>query len=461
MTSEQTKAKIIKPEFYATKLYLTKLSEKYINRGYENIFLEKDNNYLEDVKEVIENINTQNSALDEIINSMAKTVQKISKLKNIDPEIKKLAEDNLVIFTKFMDFTENIIKNEDKVMETVDRFRKIEKEINIKSKALTKYWFDKEMSYIMDNLKDKKHKELTMIIFDMNNLKTLNETYWHQAWSESIIMFWSILKEELRGLWVKYLLSNYFGWDEWFLCLIDINMRSAISIVKKFFQNLKSNTYKIRDFNISMSACAWIVHYHPPIDSLEYIWVKSLINITDTLVLQSKIQKNRNKYGNAYKVVHLTNISQEEIQKLTKNIQTMPIKFKKGTLGKKKLIELFEIRRKQNEKIMRARTLWVKKILRYNIDIINELIGNKIIESISIVQWENKAKTFNKLELINKKLFNMAVNEIEKTTNEPFIPEEEREIIISKILKSIEFQKFSEIEIDSIYEWNILRLGNY
>jgi hypothetical protein len=84
---------------------------------------------------------------------------------------------------------------------------------------------------------------------------------------------------------------------------------------------------------------------------------KILIQIADTLVLQSKIQKNRNKSGNAYKAINLTSVDPEEIEKITREIQTLPKKLNKNTLDRKRLVELFEIRKKQNEKIMRSRTL--------------------------------------------------------------------------------------------------------
>jgi adenine deaminase len=71
---------------------------------------------------------------------MTKSIQKISALKNLDPKIKKLlVEDNIFLFAEFMNFAENIIKNEDVIIQSIDRFRKIEKEIDIKTKSLTKH----------------------------------------------------------------------------------------------------------------------------------------------------------------------------------------------------------------------------------------------------------------------------------------------------------------------------------
>jgi|GEM_PF-5529366 len=200
MTPPKSKKKDIKLQFYAIKLYLSKLAEKYKSRQYDEVFLEKDFSFLQDVREIIKHINIQNDTLDQILTSMTKSVQRMAFLDKIDPVLKRIiVEDTLVLFAQFMNFIEDIIKNEDRVMETFDRFRKIEQEIDIKSRSLTRYGFDKELASTLDNLKIKKHKELSMIIFDMNNLKTLNETYGHQTGAESILKFGKILREELRA----------------------------------------------------------------------------------------------------------------------------------------------------------------------------------------------------------------------------------------------------------------------
>ena len=140
MATQKIKQSDIKPEFYATKLYLAKLSEKYKHRGYEKVFLENDYNYLNENKELIKNLNIQNDLLNELIYKMTKSIQHLSKMINLDPKIKKvLVEDNIMLFAKFMEFIEANIKNEDFTMGSIDRFRKIEKKIDIKTKALSKY----------------------------------------------------------------------------------------------------------------------------------------------------------------------------------------------------------------------------------------------------------------------------------------------------------------------------------
>jgi hypothetical protein len=114
MTPPKQKHDDIKPEFYAAKLYLAKLSEKYKHRGYDKVFLDKDSYYLNEVKELSKNLNLQNDHLDELIYKMTKSVQHISKLTNLEPKMKKmLVEDNILLFAKFMEFVETGIKNED------------------------------------------------------------------------------------------------------------------------------------------------------------------------------------------------------------------------------------------------------------------------------------------------------------------------------------------------------------
>lgn len=459
MDPERNKKKDIKLQFYAIKLYLSKLAEKYKNRQYEKVFLEKDFNFLEDIKEITKNIRTQNHMLDEIITGMTKSIQRMTFLERVDPVIKRiLVEDTLLFFSKFMSFVEDIIKNEDRVMEAVDRFRKIEQEIDIKSRSLTRYGFDKELACALQNLKNGKHKELSLVIFDMNNLKTLNENYWHQTGAESILQFWRVLKEELKAQWIKYLLSNYFGWDEWFLCLIDVNKKNSINFVKKVFQTLYSNIYQIGDFGVQLSACAGITHYHPTKNTTVDIWPKTLVNITDILVLRAKVRKNRNKSGNAYNVLNVSSSTAEEIAKIIKNIQTLPKELNIKTLNKKKLVELFVIREKQNEKIMHARTLWEKKILWNNINVLGKIISKKMIESITKTLGESKNNTLEKISHISKKAIRMAIRELMKNTEGLELNQEERERFAEKIVKTSEFNNYYKAEMESVYDNDIFKL---
>ncbi|EKE29919.1 MAG: hypothetical protein ACD_2C00073G0007 [uncultured bacterium (gcode 4)] len=459
MAQQKIKKSDIKPEFYATKLYLAKLSEKYKHRGYEKMFLENDYNYLNENKEIIRNLNAQNDILDELIYKMTKSVQHLSKLTNLEPKIKKiLVEDNVLLFAKFMEFVETNIKNEDFAIESIDRFRKIEKKIDIKTKALSKYWFDVELDWAFDSILERKHKEVSVYIFDMNNLKTINESYWHQTWSESIFKFWIIIKEVLSELWYKYILSNYYWWDEWFLAILDVSMKDSVNLMKKLFQKLNIWPYRIRDFDINLSACGWLAHFHPTkTTKFEKYNAKMLLQIADTLVLQAKIQKNRNKYWNAYKALNVTHIKDEEMKSFLTSINTMPKKLHKSTLDKKRLVELFEIRKKQNEKIMRARTLWVKKILKNNIELINEIIWYKILESISKMMSENKKRTRDAMPEITRKLTHIVAWEVEKMANQSYFTVDWKDIMADKIMLSSEYQKFTKRIIDDLWSDNMFK----
>lgn len=448
-----------KLEFYATKQYLSKITEKYKLRWYNEVLLEDEWDYLDEIKTIIKSINDQNHYLNELIQNMNMWIEEVWKAKKLDLNIrKKLMENRLQIFSQFINYTENIIKSEESIINTIDKFRKIEQEIDIKNKALTRYWFDQEFKMVLEWVINWKYRDLTTIIFDMNNLKGINENFWHQTWAESIYKFWTILREELKNSWFKFLLSNYFWWDEWFLCLVDVSKADGEVFVKRFFQTLTNNIYKIREHDIKLWACAWIAYYRPWKTTQEYLTQKKLIAVSDTLLLQAKIRKTKNKTGNAYKIINITSMIPEELNKITKKIQTIPRKLHKSTLNKKKLVELFKMRKKQNESIMIARTLWVKKILRYNIDLINEIIWNKIIESISNVLIDTKKQTHQKVKNINKKLSNMIIWELEKISESIKLNTEQRAAFIDRLLSSDEFQKFSSNEIESIYENNSFEL---
>ena len=449
-----------KIQFIATKYYLSKLSEEYKLKWYEKIFLEKDFNFLEDLKTNIKKINLKNNNIDDLIDKQAHLIQKIST-SDINPKFKKYLTKYLIdIFWDFVWLCDNMAETEEMIINNIDKFRIIEKEIDIKTKSLTKHWFDNEFGHIFNNFIAKKHKEITVIIFDQNNLKNINESYWHEIWQESIWKFWNILKQELSNLNFKYILSNYFGWDEWFLVLIDANQSKSIKFIKKVFSELKSNTYKIKDFDIKLWACAWISYLNSSIKNIqnERLNQKTLLHITDTLLLQAKVQKNKNKSGLAYKFLNIADIEKEDFEKIYTNIQILPIKLKKETLDKKLLIELFEIRKKQNEKIMKARTLWVKKILRFNIDLINEVIWYKIIDHISKTLHETKEKVKNFLPFIIEKISEWIFFTIEKKYKASNLFITEKEEIIKRVIDSSELKKFIKIHLEEAFSENIFNL---
>lgn len=454
------KKKQNKVNFLASKLYIWKLADEYKIRWYEKIFLDNDFDFLDDIKSNIKKINNKNTKIDTLINKMTNFIQKISSNDKLDKKTKKLYLENaLQFFWDFVWVCDLMIETEETIIENIDRFRNIEKEIDIKTMSLTKYGFDKEFCLIFDNLLKKKHKEISLIIFDQNNLKNINESFWHEIWQESIWKFWSILRDELEKYGFNYILSNYFGWDEWFLILIDLSQKKTIDFIKKIFTELKNNTYKIKNLEIKLWTCAWISHFHPQKNfSNGLLNPKLLSHITDTLLLQAKIQKNKNKSWFAYKALNVSNISKEELDKIYTNIQILPKKLKKETLESKKLIELFEIRKNQNEKIMKARTLWVKKILRYNIDIINEIIWYKIIDQISKTLYETKEKITNFLPYLIEKISENLFFALEKKYNSINLSLTEKDEIMKNTLESNDVKKFLKTNVEWAFSENIFSL---
>ncbi|MBP8016830.1 diguanylate cyclase, partial [Candidatus Gracilibacteria bacterium] len=370
MLKEKLKNNQKKILFNTTKTYLLRLIEKYKLRGYEKIFLEKEFNYLEDINNAAVTIDNFNLITENLNSRILDSIQKLESINNIDFNFKeKLTEKVISFYEDFILLIEQIAKNQEIIIQSIDDFYKIEKEIDIKTESLTKYGFDKEVKYIFDNLQKNKHKEITIIIFDQNNLKNINETYGHYIGQESIWKFGSILKEELNKRQYNYILSNYYGGDEWFLILIDVDKKDSKKFVQKIFNTIKDKLV-IKNFNIKIGACAGIVYYKPSALFYDEIESKSLIKLADSLVLKSKVQKSGTKSGNSYKFIDFVKLSRKNLMMLNKQIHVLPKKLKEETLTKKTLRELLNLRKKQNEKIIKARTLGVKKIIQDNIELL-------------------------------------------------------------------------------------------
>ncbi len=397
-----------KKVFASTKTFLLKLSEKYKLKWYEKIFLWKDFDYLLNMSKSISSIDHFNNIINNLTLRISENVKKIELDSNINFLYKQKLIENIVLFYEdFISLIEQIAKNEEIIIQNIEYFSKIEKEIDLKTGSLTKYWFDKEVKYIFDDLKENKYTEITVIVFDQNNLKNINETYWHSIWQESIWKFGSILTEELKLKKYNYILSNYYWWDEWFLILINVSKENSKKFIQKIFNTLKKWLFTIKNFDIEIWACAWMVYYkNYEFLEKENVEIKNLIQIADFLVIKAKVQKNTTKSGNSYKFIDFIDLSRRDFLMLNKQIHMLPKKLKEETLTKKTLKELLDIRKKQNEKIIRARTLWVKKILRDNIELLTNNIQSKIIEYFSKVLLNTKQET--------KKLLKISINKVKK-----------------------------------------------
>lgn len=442
-----------KIQLRATKIYLTKLAEKYKSMWYENVFINKKFNFLPELKANAELINEKNLKIENIFEKNVNFIEYLTKNKDIDEELrKKLLKDFVDFFWDFVDFFWIMIESEQMLIENTETFRKLEKEIDVKTKSLTKYWFNKEFKSIFEDFQKWEDNKISVIIFDQNNLKNINENYGHEVWQESIWKFWSLLREELLASWFNYILSNYYGWDEWFLVLLNVSQNRTINFINKFFWHLKNKVNKIKNFDIKLWACAWISFYS--FNENKNIWlfdIKLLLHITDTLVLQAKIQKNKNKSDFAYKALDVSDFTQDQINKIYKKIQILPKKIKKQTLDKKEFKDLFEIRKKQNEKIMKARTLWVKKVLRWNIDLINEIIWQKIVEQITKTFKESKQKMIKILPQLSEKIY----DELSKNLKIINKNNKKKREILNRIIKSSEIKKLIEENINILYKENI------
>lgn len=449
--SEEERNKI---QFQATKLYLSKLAEKYKSMWYENVFLNKKFNFLPELKYNIELINKKNIKIDAIFEKNVNFIEYINSLTIKDKKIKKDLTKNFIdFFWDYLELFEVMLEGEKMLIQNAETFRKIEKEIDTKTKALTKYWFDKEFKNLIEDVENQKLNELSITIFDQNNLKNINENYWHEIWQESIWRFWSLLREELMKSWYNYILSNYYGWDEWFLVLIWVSQLKTINFVNRFFIKLKNNTQKIKNFDINLWACAGITYYNFSKNTdKEFLFdSRLLLHIADTLVIQAKIQKNKNKSDYAYKALDLSDFKQEQINKIYKKIQILPKKLKKVTLDKKELNDLFDIRKKQNEKILKARTLWVKKVLRHNIDLINEVIWQKILEHIKRTLKQSKENVIKFLPELIEKIYIQINKEFKKNKTK----KGKKEKIIKEVIKSQDIKEFIKENIDDVFKGNI------
>lgn len=268
--------------------------------------------------------------------------------------------------------------------------------IDPKTKQHSKYWFDRALQKQFERLMEWLNKNMSIMIFDQNGLKDINETYWHDFWQSSILEIWKILEEEFWKQWEEkrkklpigsyfehkdnYFISNYYWWDEWFVILIDVDFEKTKKIVQNIFKRLKNHRFKVpwkkkqQNQEIELSTCCWISYlkgtpqtrFNP----------KLLLRLADHLLLSAKSSRGNSKIWKKLKAEIFDPATIEH--KLKNQLNRKPRNLKESETRKMTLSELENLRRIWLWKLADARTILEKKITNENIELINIVMREKL-----------------------------------------------------------------------------------
>ncbi len=236
------------------------LSEKKINDEDINSLIKK-NLYL--IEPIVDNqdCNMIDHCYDiakESIKEFNKTNEHIKKssidLNKITKDLKDL--DNTKLLASFSDFQKNLLKTlkeaDSTIIKLQEEILQLEKESNIDplTKLYNKRALLRDLETVLNFGKDKE-LDLSIIMFDLDNFKKVNDTFGHIAGDKTLIYITKVLKNSLRSE-VK---SYRFGGEEFVVVLIRISLEEAINIAERILKTISESKliYKNSTIKITMS----------------------------------------------------------------------------------------------------------------------------------------------------------------------------------------------------------------
>lgn len=223
--------------------------------------LMKKNSYL--IEPIIDNqdskmIDSCYHIAKESIKEFSKTNEHIKKssidLSKITKDLEDL--DNTKLLESFNDFHKNLLKTlkeaDTTIIKLQEEILQLEKESNIDplTKLYNKRTLLKDLETILDFGKDK-NLDLSLIIFDLDDFKHINDTYGHIAGDKTLIYVAKVLKNSLRSEVKTY----RFGGEEFVIVLNRIDIQKAKKIANRILKTISESKliYKNNTIKITMS----------------------------------------------------------------------------------------------------------------------------------------------------------------------------------------------------------------
>jgi len=134
------------------------------------------------------------------------------------------------------------------------------------------------------NRSERSGEPLSLLMFDLDDFKLLNDTYGHDAGDMALIMFTGYLKKYTR----TYDTAARWGGDEFVVLLPRTNRSEAEAFMQRILKETRKTTIEFNGEKIKLSASAGVAEYDPK--SNPDMTPEKLISIADRNLLNSKKQ---------------------------------------------------------------------------------------------------------------------------------------------------------------------------
>ena len=236
------------------------LDSKNIKDKDLNILMKKNLYLIEPIK------STQDFKMVDACYSIAKkSIKEFSKtnehIKKSSVDLSKITKDledldNTKLLESFNEFHKNLLSTLKEADNTITKLQEeilqLEKESNIDplTKLFNKRALLKDLEIILEFGKDK-DLDLSLIIFDLDDFKKINDTYGHIAGDKTLIYIAKVIKNSLR----REVKTYRFGGEEFIIILNRINLTEAEKIAKRILKTIADSKliYKNSTIKITMS----------------------------------------------------------------------------------------------------------------------------------------------------------------------------------------------------------------
>lgn len=272
----------------ASRGYKVEESEKFTIKLDETIIWKKTNGYI-DKTMIVNNIDKMDEinllAVDEnfkiksVICSPIIIDAKLYGFINIDSSDSNVFDDEDLEIMEYIRNQIQIAVSKYKLYEEMFYLTRYDKLTNVYNRGYFEEIFDKYMS-------DKQKEDFSLIVFDLNELKFVNDNYGHLAGDEVIKTFAENLRESIRSSDILVRI----GGDEFLGVFFKTNSNNLIKKFEVLIENLKNNQIMFEGNCITCSFSYGIAEF--PKDSDKY---KELIKIADKRMYRYKQELKNNE----------------------------------------------------------------------------------------------------------------------------------------------------------------------
>ena len=205
----------------------------------------------------------------------------IEEINEVDPDELKA---NVIKFSAFL--IQNLEELENRVKELESELDKAYKELLIDSltKAYNRKALERDLNEILEKGKDK-DLDLCIAILDLDDFKTINDTFGHLVGDFVLIKFVQIVKSLIRGTDKIY----RYGGDEFIIIFNRSNILNTTKTIERILSKIDKTKLKYKDYLIKLTMSAGIT-CHKKGDNIE-----SIIKRADEALYEAKVTKNTYK----------------------------------------------------------------------------------------------------------------------------------------------------------------------